>query len=146
VGSRTNLAAILSRRLESQSTLSETSKQKLQSDIATLRSEELQLLARDVQLLPQPPAMLVFRYGLALYLDGQLESAAQQIVRAAELDSSDVTFAQSAVELFEKLERWEVAQHWALETVRRVTETGDPSRLTEAQATLRRVQQRRQSK
>ncbi|HAC90860.1 MAG TPA: hypothetical protein DCF63_09545 [Planctomycetaceae bacterium] len=146
VGPRTNLAAMLNRRLESQSTLPEASKQKLQSDIATLRSEELQLLARDVQLLPQPPAMLVFRYGLALYLDGQLENAAQQIVRAAKLDGRDVTFAQSAVELFEKLERWEDAQHWALETVRRATETGDPSRLAEAQATQRRIQQRLQSK
>lgn len=146
VGPRTNLAAMLSRRLESQSTLTEAARQKLQSDIATLRSEELQLLARDVRLLPQPPAMLVFRYGLALYLDGQLEQAAEQIVRAAELERSDVTFAQSAVELLEKLERWEEAEHWARETVRRATDSRDASGSSEAQSILRRIQQRRQAR
>lgn len=119
VGARTNLAALLSRQLEENPSLPSSVRDSLVSKISLMRSQELKLLERDVGLLPNPPSMLVFRYGLALYLDGQLEKAAEQIVRAAEIQSDDSMLAESSAEIFEKLGRKEDALRWAQEAVRR---------------------------
>lgn len=119
VGPRTNLAAALSRQVEGNASLPPAVRQSLDDKIRLMRKQELELLARDLRLLPNPPPMMVFRYGLALYLDGQTELAAQQIVQAAELDRNQVTFAESAAEIFEKLSRFDKALDWANEAVRR---------------------------
>ncbi len=134
VGARTNLAALLSRQVEENQNLPPSIRQSLDDKIALLRRQELSLLERDVSLLSEPPPMLVFRYGLALYLDGQVDQAAAQIVRAAELQTNDATFAESAAEIMEKLKRWQEAEYWANEAMRR---SGGRS---QSQAILKRIQ------
>jgi len=119
VGPRTNLSAMLSRQIEENATLPPAVRQAFEEKVLLMRSQELELLARDVSLLPNPPAMLVFRYGLALYLNGRIEESAEQIVRAAELDTEDVTYAESAAEIYEKLNRYDESLRWASEAVRR---------------------------
>jgi tetratricopeptide (TPR) repeat protein len=133
-GPRTNLAALLSGNLQRNPAMPESVKSSIEGQIKLLRSQELELLARDVGLMPNPPPMLVFRYGLSLYLDGQIEAAAEQIIRAAELQTDDVTFAESAAEILEKLQRWDQAAAWAREAVRR--SDGSP----ESNAILQRIQ------
>jgi tetratricopeptide (TPR) repeat protein len=118
-GARTNLAALLGRNLESGSSIPNSVRDSLQNQISLLRKQELVLLERDVSLLPDPPAMLLFRYGLSLYLDGQVELAAAQIIRAAELNKDDATFAESAAEILERLQRWDQAVYWADQAVKR---------------------------
>lgn len=136
VGPRTNLAALLSRQMEENRTLPESVRQSMQEKISLLRSQELELLARDVGLLPNPPPMLIFRYGLALYIDGQLDKAAEQIVRSAELQTDDITIAESAAEILEKLGRKDEALVWAHEAMRR--SSGSP----QSRAILNRIQSR----
>ena len=51
------------------------------AEVARLRKEELNLMARDIGLAPDN-AMLQYRYGLALYLDGRLEQAGRALQRA----------------------------------------------------------------
>ncbi|MBX3422686.1 MAG: hypothetical protein KF752_14120 [Pirellulaceae bacterium] len=148
IGPRTNLAALLGRRLEQQPSMPEAQRAELQSQVQQLRAEELQLLARDVGLLDPPPAMLVFRYGLALYLDGQLQAASQQLIRAAELQSDDAMLALSAAEALEKLKNWQQAEQWANEALRRCNasrSTRDESTRTSATVALQRIGQGRQA-
>lgn len=118
-GARTNLAAILSRNLESASTMPEELRTKLETRIKDLRATELELFARDVGLLKNPPASLIYRYGLSLYLSGQEEAAADKLVQAAEMESNDTSYAEAAAMMMEKLKRWGEAKHWAEEAVRR---------------------------
>ena len=80
--------------------------------------------------------MLIFRYGLALYIDGQLDKAAEQIVRSAELQTDDITIAESAAEILEKLGRKDEALVWAHEAMRR--SSGSP----QSRAILNRIQSR----
>lgn len=120
-GARSNLASLLEENLQaSQAASGSASKATtaLQEEIARLRKAELPLLARDAGLLPDAAA-LQYRYGLALYLDGQREAALPILIRAAELESSDAQFAEAAALLAEALGRWPEAQSWAAENVRR---------------------------
>jgi tetratricopeptide (TPR) repeat protein len=66
----------------------------------TLKQEELPLLARDARLAPNLGA-IQYRYGLALYLDGQLEKALEQLEKAAELEPDNPDF-QTAVRLLKE--------------------------------------------
>ncbi len=90
----------------------------LRQEIVRLRQAELPLLARDAELLPDA-APLQYRYGLALYLDGQKEQALVHLVKAAELEPNDAGFAEATAMLLEALERWPEALRWAQEAVRR---------------------------
>ncbi len=129
-GARSNLAALLQENLQaaqgsggqpnsgapSSSTSGSTTA--LQEEISRLRKAELPLLARDAGLLPDAAA-LQYRYGLALYLDGQREAALPILIRAAELEPSDAQFSEAAALLAEAMERWPEAHSWAAENVRR---------------------------
>ncbi len=120
-GPRTNLASLLERNLSSQiNSKSASSKSAsviaLQTEIDRLRKAELPLLERDVKLLPTAAA-IQFRYGLALYSDGQKESAFVHLVKAAELEPTRPDFAQAAAMACESLGRWDDALIWARRTV-----------------------------
>ena len=110
-GARTNLAALLERNLSQQVTSVAGAAGTLETEIAELRKEELSLLARDVGLLPEA-AGLRYRYGLALYVDGQREAAVEHLVAAATLEPERADFAQAAAMLYESLERWDEAITW----------------------------------
>lgn len=114
-GARTNLAALLEQNL-SQSDPNGDSP--LRAEIKRLRSEELPLLGRDVNLLPDA-APLQYRYGLALYLDGQKEAALEHLKKAAELAPEEASFAEATAMLLESLQRWDEALDWAQQAVRR---------------------------
>ncbi len=116
-GPRTNLAALLERNLSAQSNPNAANAAALQQKIASLRKEELPLLKRDVDLLPTAAA-IQFRYGLALYAEGQKAEAAERLVRAAELEPDRADFAQAAAMALESAERWDEALRWARETLK----------------------------
>jgi predicted CXXCH cytochrome family protein len=101
-GPRTNLAALLESLAESSQgpTLSNTSPTLLQRAKA-LRDQELVLLARDASLLPDQ-AELQHRYGLALYLAGDLERATHQLVRATQLAPRQPDYAMALALLYQK--------------------------------------------
>ena len=94
-GPRSNLATIFERIGETE-------------EAAQLRAEELALLARDARQLPSS-ATLQHRFGLALYLDGQVELAREQMERAVELAPFDPYFLFVLSKLYEQLEDWERA-------------------------------------
>jgi predicted CXXCH cytochrome family protein len=116
-GPRTNLAALLERNLRSQTNWESKTAIALEQEIDRLRKEELPLLKRDVELLPTA-AGIQYRYGLALYVDGQKDLAATHLVRAAELDSTRADFAQTAAMALEAAGQWTAAMRWAREAVR----------------------------
>ncbi len=115
-GPRSNLAALLSRTLEIQSNLPPSTVEAISAQVDRLRKEELPLLARDVGLLPSAPAIR-HRYGLALYLDGQKELAAEHLLKAATLEPTNAQFAQTAALVLESLQRWDEAIDWAKTTL-----------------------------
>ena len=115
-GPRTNLASLLERNFGSQSNSSSASAVALQNEINRLRKEELPLLQRDVKLLPTAAA-IQFRYGLALYSDGQKENAVEHLIKAAELEPTRPDFAQAAAMACESVSRWDEALTWARRTV-----------------------------
>jgi len=83
-GPRSNLAALLDREGR-------------EDEARQLRREELPLLAREVERLPhgrpaQVHAGVHFRYGLALYLDGQHAQSLQHLSQAVELDPNNHYF------------------------------------------------------
>ena len=94
-GPRSNLATIFERIGETE-------------EAAQLKAEELALLARDARQLPSS-ATLQYRFGLALYLDGQVELAREQMERAVELAPFDPYFLFVLSKLYEQLEDWERA-------------------------------------
>ncbi len=96
-GPRTNLAGLLERRGEnSPPDVAQAFAQQAQQ----LRAEELPLLARDASLAPDN-ANLQYRYGLALYLGGDLQGARKQIERAIQL-APDIELYQTALELLKE--------------------------------------------
>ncbi len=115
-GPRTNLAALLERNLSSQPNPESKPAVALREEINRLRKEELPLLKRDVGLLPTA-AGIQYRYGLALYVDGQKELAATHLVQAAELEKTRTEFAQAAAMALEAAGQWELALQWARKTV-----------------------------
>jgi len=92
-GARTNLAALLEQ-------LAGRGDARAAMRAKTLRAAELPLLGRDSKLAPDN-APLQYRYGLALYLAGDLPAAMQQLKRAAEL-APDVEDFRVAVELLQE--------------------------------------------
>ncbi len=130
VGPRSNLAALLDRLAQQQSTaervgenpstISSTTTPPSESEKAgsssnsnkngenslagrakELRRQELPLLLRDSQLLPNS-SDLQYRAGLALYLDGQLEPATEKLRRAVELSPNRIEYRIALTLLLQK--------------------------------------------
>ncbi len=95
-GARTNLAALLD-------SLAERGDPRAASRAAELRQEELPLLARDAGLAPQN-AQVQYRYGLALYLAGDLAAALRQLELAVTLAPDVEDYALALRLLREKLQ------------------------------------------
>ncbi len=70
---------------------------------ASLRKQELPLLARDANLAPDV-AGIQYQYGLALYLDGQMDQALTRLQRAAQLEPENEQFRLALRLLREKLD------------------------------------------
>lgn len=128
VGPRSNLAALLERLSRTAATGTAGD---LESRVKGLRKTELPLIERDAGLLPNS-AELQYRFALALYLDGQLERASQQAVRASELDSNVVEYAQMASLLFQSLGKRDEAIRWAESAVERSGNAPDSRALLES--------------
>lgn len=128
-GPRTNLAALLERQLSGN--VSSKQREGLQAEVDRLRAEELPLLERDVQLLPQAAAIR-YRFGLALYLAGRMQEASEQLVKAAELAPQQADFAHTAALLLEKMARWDEAIYWAQEAVKRSKNSPENQRLLQS--------------
>ncbi len=113
-GARTNLVALLERNLNSRpaGSVDEATTRKLQAEISELRATELKLLARDVNLLPQA-ASIQYRYGLALYVDGQKDKALTHLLRAGELEPSNYEYVQAITLMYKSMRNWEEATRWA---------------------------------
>jgi len=119
VGPRSNMAELLERRaveLESAAARSAQSGDprgqqfmqtafQLRNRVATLRREELDLLARDVQLVPNN-AQLRYRYGLLLYLHNREAEAEEQLATACRLAPNAPEFAMALALLYQKQERY----------------------------------------
>lgn len=121
VGARSNLAALLEENLSSPTppgAASADAQTALRQEIDRLRKAELPLLARDVGLLADA-APLQYRYGLALYLDGQHEVALGPLLRAAELEPREAQYSEAVALLYETLGNWSEAKRWAAENVQR---------------------------
>lgn len=95
-GARTNLAALLD-------SLAERGDPRAASRAAELRREELPLLARDAGLAPRN-AQVQYRYGLALYLAGDLAAALRQLELAVTLAPEVEDYALALRLLREKLQ------------------------------------------
>lgn len=102
-GPRTNLAVLLENMLESQQIPRSQAVQVFER-AKQLRADELPLLGRDADLAPDAP-MIQYRYGLGLYLAGEMEQAMERLNRAVELAPEDPTFLQARDLLKEKLEQ-----------------------------------------
>ena len=109
-GPRTNLAALMERSVTAQSS------DGYRAEIEELRREELALLQRDAELLPDNAA-LQHRLGLAQYLAGNLDEAIESLTKAAELQPENAAFAQIVALLMEKLGRFDDAISWAKKAV-----------------------------
>jgi len=78
------------------------------ADIRGLREEEVELLARDAELLPGS-AITQHRYGLTLYLLGRMEEAEAALRKACELAPANYDFRLVYTLLLEKAEKWDQA-------------------------------------
>ena len=76
--------------------------------VTQLRKDELELLARDVKLLPQSPP-LRYRYGLLLYLNGREAEAEVELREACRLSPQSPDFAMALALLYQKQARYELA-------------------------------------
>ena len=132
VGPRSNLAVVLEklsdgyRRIIAAGMPRKETDEKLallQVEIKKLRQEELELLARDVRQIPDTTvarahAALLFRYGLALLLDGQRQKAHDALVRATQLAPHHPYFLFVLGKLYEDQRDFERA----LQVARRLVE------------------------
>jgi len=156
VGPRSNLAALLERRrnrLQQQvqrailerdrAALSSLTAEigKLQERIETLRREELSLLERDARLAPDNVDVL-YRYGLALYLNGQEEKAAEVLERGAERAPDATRFHYALALLYQKRQQLDLAIRHA-ERLTQLDPGHEPYRLLLEE--LRKQQQKPQS-
>jgi tetratricopeptide (TPR) repeat protein len=125
-GARTNLAAwhdlqaepLERQRMQAMTNRDEETARRLfegamehRMESARLRSEELQLLARDARLAPDN-APVQYRYGLSLYLHGDYENAEAALLRAATLEPTVPDFVLAVALLYEKQKRWREALDW----------------------------------
>lgn len=95
-GPRTNLAALLD-----EVALRGDDRARIKAE--QLRRDELPLLARDANLAPNI-ASVQYRYGLALYLSGDLAGALERLERAVELDPNMEDYQLAVRLLKEKIE------------------------------------------
>ena len=90
-GPRTNLASMLERLLPQSAP---QQRENILLRIEQLRQEELPLIARDAALAPTNPG-IQYRYGLALYLAGEIDKALEQLETAVELAPDVPDFRQA---------------------------------------------------
>jgi tetratricopeptide (TPR) repeat protein len=126
-GPRTNLAALFDRLAEGEEQraqqaayqgsrdgampwLERAAEHRAQAD--ALREEELPFLARDAAAAPETAAVQ-YRYGLALYLHGDLKQAEKALRTAVELEPQTPEFTLGLALLYQKLERWNEALDYA---------------------------------
>ncbi len=98
-GARSNLAGLLERLAGQEQGPRGAA---MMQQAAQLRAEELPLLERDANLAPDN-ASIQYRYGLALYLAGQMEEAMGRLEKAVELAPQIGEFRQARDLLLEKL-------------------------------------------
>ncbi len=114
-GARTNLAALLDRLIPQAADDASIAKvlmavggaggmAEVQKKIKQLRREELPLLARDAGLAPNI-SDVQYRYGLALYLAGDLPGAEKQLQRAVDLAPDVEIFSQALRALHQQLKQ-----------------------------------------
>lgn len=111
VGPRSNLAALLERMLEAQTSNSQNSSsqndsqqiEKMRQTIGILRAQELPLLERDARLAPTN-GPIQYRLGLAYYLNGRIDEALAKLKAASELEPENPDFATALKLLREKVE------------------------------------------
>jgi tetratricopeptide (TPR) repeat protein len=123
VGPRTNLAELYDQRAARDEQLAQQQVYQRNRDAAMetisraaenrakadqLRAEELPFLARDARSAPQNAAVQ-YRYGLALYLAGNLEEAETALRQAVDLEPQTPEFTLGLALLYQKLERWSEA-------------------------------------
>jgi tetratricopeptide (TPR) repeat protein len=136
-GARTNLAALLERNLNQPgSAPRDQANSPITQEIDQLRKAELNLLARDVSLLPQA-AGLQYQYGLALYLNGQKEAALEHLTKAAQLEANNYQYIQALTLLLKSLMRWDEAADWCRKLLD-LAPADDPG----PQAIMREIEQR----
>ena len=90
VGPRSNLVSVLETRLSLRPAVDEQRQNRVLGQIKELRQQELQLLKRDLTLLPDSAlpavrAAITHRYGLSLYLSGNLVAARKALEVAVRL-------------------------------------------------------------
>lgn len=135
-GPRTNLAALLDRNIhrfsnspsdgdQPVSNSESSAAQEVVQEIHQLRKTELELLARDVKLLPQAAA-IQYRFGLGLYVDGQKDLALEHLLKAAELEPNNYEFTQAVTLMYKGQGRWDDAAQWARKLIN-IAPTNDPS-------------------
>ena len=99
-GPRSNLSSLLERIASQQPSPQSAAMIKEATD---LRREELPLLERDANLAPEN-ASVQYRFGLALYLAGQMDEALKRLQLAAQLEPDVPDFSQARDLLQQKLE------------------------------------------
>ena len=99
-GARTNLASLLERLVRE---LPAGQAAQFMQRVSELRAAELPLLRRDANLAPEN-AGVQYRFGLALYLAGEMDQAMERLNRAAELEPEIEDFRQARDLLKEKLQ------------------------------------------
>jgi predicted CXXCH cytochrome family protein len=106
-GPRTNLAMLLTTRLEERASTGAAANDLLllQDEIKELREQEVELLGRDARLQDDAP-FAWYRYGLMLYLVERLDEAAAALERACELDPLSYDYRLALTLLFEKQMDW----------------------------------------
>lgn len=98
-GPRTNLASMLERILPQSAS---QQRDDIMLRIEQLRQEELPLIARDASLAPENPG-IQYRYGLALYLAGEMDKALEQLEIAVELAPDVPDFRQARDLLLQRI-------------------------------------------
>ena len=101
-GPRSNLAALYESLARNVPPGSQQAKNAL-AEVSRLRAEELKLLKRDAELAPDV-APIQYRYGLALYLSGDLQGAKSALQRACELEPRSEQFRTGLRLLLEKMQ------------------------------------------
>lgn len=114
-GPRANLAGLLEQMAQSER--DEMTRSKLVERVAVLRREELELLARDAKLAPTN-AMIRYRFGLSLYLQGRLDDAQAELREAVRLAPNTSDFVLALALLYQKLNRLDDA----IQQVKRLNE------------------------
>jgi len=95
-------------------------------EIHHLREQELDILDRDVQLMPEN-GLARYRFGLTLYLLGKMNQAEQQLVAACRLEPVAYDYRLFLTLLYEKRAKWDQA----LQSVKQLTvlRPADPTTL-----------------